>query len=83
MKTKDGYETIVIPSEGGHIDFPLIDDECVEYFNFFRKEAAKAENPFSYISLQRSFCGPSLPYMFRFYLSKHPEEQTNDPVPTS
>lgn len=66
----------MIPSEGGHVDFPLIDDETVEYFQFFRKEgSSKAEGAFHYISLERSFCGPSLPYMFRFYASKYPEEK--------
>ena len=29
MRVKEGFETIVIPSEGGHVDFPLIDDEAV------------------------------------------------------
>jgi glucokinase len=70
MKTPIGIETIVIPSEGGHTAFPTIDEETNEYFNFFKKEAG-----LPYISLERSFCGPSFPYMFRFFAQKYPEDE--------
>ena len=57
----------MLPSEGGHIDVPYVNDEVVEYVKFMQ-EALKIK----YISLERSFCGPSLPIMYKFLAQKHP-----------
>ena len=65
-----GKEIVVVCSEGGHTDFPTIDAETHEYFHFFCKE-----KEIKYISLERAFCGPSLPIMFKFFSKKYP----NDP----
>lgn len=57
----------------------MIDAETIEYFNFFCKEGG-----YKYISLERSFCGPSLPIMFKFFCKKYPEEpEAKQPVPNS
>jgi glucokinase len=69
---KQHKQTLVLPCEGGHTDFPTIDDETSDFFHFIKKEGG-----FSYVSLERSFCGPAIPFMHRFVSQRFPE----DPVP--
>ena len=68
----------MLPSEGGHTDVGYVDHEVVEYVDFFKKRAN-----LKYISLERSFCGPSLPYMFEFFAKKNPEYDDSHLTPTS
>lgn len=66
---KDHKQTFVLPSEGGHTDFPTIDSETADFFAFLVKET-----PYKYISLERSFCGPTIPLMFKFAAQRYPED---------
>ena len=68
----------VLPSEGGHTDVGYVDSEVVEYVDFFKEKIN-----LKYISLERSFCGPSLPYAFQFFAKKNPELDDSHLIPTS
>ena len=60
-------QIFVLPSEGRHTDFPTIDAETADLFAFLVKET-----PYKYILLERSFCGPTIPLMFKFAAQKVP-----------
>ena len=66
---KNHKEIIVLPCEGGQTDFPNIDDETQEFVQFFNKESNK------YMSVGRVLCGPAIPYMFKFFAQKYPEDE--------
>ena len=75
---KNLKQTFVLPSEGGHTDFPTIDAETADFFAFLVKET-----PYKYISLERSFCGPTIPMMFKFAAQRYPEDAEASETPTS
>lgn len=77
-KVKQEKQVFVLPSEGGHTDFPTVDDETREFNEFMLKETN-----YKYISLERSFCGPTIPYMFRFFANKFSEDAEAKETPTS
>jgi len=58
----------VLPSEGGHTDYPLVDAETSEFFAFLIKNTN-----YSYIPTERSFCGPTIPYIYKYFAEKYPE----------
>lgn len=62
------FRHYVIPGEGGHVNFAPASDLEWEFYNYLRREL-KLEH----IVLERVFCGPYVPYMFRFFAEKHPE----------
>ena len=68
-----GYSTeiVVLPSEGGHTDFPNIDEETQAFKEFLLKVH---EGKHGYISVERSFCGPTIPHMFTFMSQKYPDD---------
>ena len=68
----------VLPSEGGHVDCPYVNEQTAEYLNFLCKTLN-----IPYASLERSFCGPAIPIMYQFFASKHPELPGAELKPTS
>jgi glucokinase len=58
----------VLPSEGGHTDFPTVDNETNEFFTYLLQNTT-----YSYISTERSFCGPTIPYIYKYFAEKYPE----------
>ncbi len=76
----------MIPSEGGHTDLPDIDEETHEYYKFFMDQIFIVDGKkvqYKYISLERAFCGPNLPVMFKFFCQKHPEDkEAKEAIPT-
>lgn len=71
---KNQRQTFVLPCEGGHTDFPTIDEETANFAAFLLNEVQKKDPKISYVSLERSFCGPAIPYMRRFVAQRFPEE---------
>lgn len=61
-------QNFVSPGEGGHIGFAPSNDEQVEYYAFLKKHFLKPV-----IVLEACFCGPAIPYMFKFFAEKFPE----------
>lgn len=57
----------VAPGEGGHINFAPSNEEQAEYFAFLKKHIISPV-----IVLEACFCGPAIPYMFKFFAEKFP-----------
>lgn len=65
---KHHREFFVLPSEGGHTDFPTIDSQTSDFFKFLLENTT-----FKYICTERAFCGPTIPYMFKFFAQQEAE----------
>ncbi|XP_051922220.1 glucokinase-like [Hippocampus zosterae] len=63
-----GMRSRVLPCEFGHVDPLLSSSEDLEIMKFIEQESGQA------VVLERSFCGPAIPYIFKFY-PKSPEAQ--------
>ena len=61
----------MLPCEGGHTDFPNIDEETQEFKNYLLQVY---EGKHSYICVERSFCGPAIPHMFAFMSKRFPDD---------
>jgi glucokinase len=47
---KNERKTFVLPSEGGHTDFPVIDSETTDFFAYLLKEMTVNQKKINYIS---------------------------------
>lgn len=65
---KTGQRAYVIPGEGGHVNFAPVNQTQTDFYNYLKK----ATNS-DHIVLERVFCGPAIPHMFKFFAEKHPD----------
>lgn len=66
---KDNH-TIVIPTEGGHVDFAPVGDEQTQLLNFLRKKLRR-------VSLERVCCGTGMVNIYK-YLINDPQSIYNE-----
>lgn len=72
------FRSYVIPGEGGHVNFAPSNDLEWEFYNYMKKETNQ-----EHIVLERMFCGPAVPFMFKFFAAKHPDRPEAKDSPTS
>lgn len=75
---RNRYRSYVIPGEAGHGNFAPSNDLEWEFYNFMRKETKT-----DHVVLERMFCGPTVPYMFKFFAAKYPDHPNAKENPTS
>jgi len=72
------FRNYVIPGEGGHVNFAPSNDLEWEFYNYVKKQTGS-----EHIVLERVFCGPAIPYMFKFFAEKYPDRSGASDSPTS
>ncbi|MFO8025352.1 glucokinase [Thiohalophilus sp.] len=73
-------ERVVLPSEGGHMDFAPLDDEQADLLRFLQRSSAR-------VSYEQILSGPGLVRLYRYYAWRHGVEaesvmQSDDPPQT-
>lgn len=76
--SKGKNNNVVVAGEGGHIGFAPSNDEQIEYYTYLKKQRNQPM-----IVLEQCFCGPAIPYMFKFFAEKFPELEGSDTTPTA
>jgi len=73
----------VFGTEGGHKNFAPTSQIEWEYHNFVLEENPEIKERIGYLSTERSFCGPGIPNMYKFFCKKEgvkPEDWTSEQI---
>jgi len=59
----------VCPTEGGHKDFACTERIDIEYLEFCMENVPEVKE-MNYLSVERAFCGPAIPTMYKFFCKR-------------